>query len=287
MKKENLLISKELFIKEIKGNSNNFEKILLENKLYYLSFFVRISRIGHKCNFNSEISFIILINLLLSEIINRKMNEYSVEKVLMTQRDCCLIDSIFSFFYPSKITEKLYCSRKALSNSTDSFVNYYKHVTQDPCLIFDMNGTGFSIYNFCLNNNLELNNVKILYALLFKNNKSQNISNNFYKKIDYIIKDIEFVDVLEILNLDVLGRVINHDHIPIRENVKYNLDLIYKIHCSLAKSLDNSKFIKKEIIRELGELDYEYIISILKSTMRFIKKTYFYKMLKYHHYNDV
>ena len=140
------MISKELFIKELKGSSNNFEKILLENKLYYLSFFVRISRIGHKCNFSLEISFIIFINLLLSEIINRKMNEHSIEKILMTQRDCCLIHNVFSFFYPSKITEKLYSSRKALSNSTDSFVDYYKNIIQDPCLIFDMNGLCIFLY---------------------------------------------------------------------------------------------------------------------------------------------
>ena len=71
----------------------------------------------------------------------------------------------------------------------------------------------------------------MLYYL--KITKVKNITNDFYKKIDYIIKDIEFVDVLEILNLDILGRIINYDHIPIRENVKYNLELIYEIHCSL------------------------------------------------------
>ena len=125
----------------------------------------------------------------------------------------------------------------------------------------------------------------MLYYL--KITKVKNITNDFYKKIDYIIKDIEFVDVLEILNLDILGRIINYDHIPIRENVKYNLELIYEIHCSLSKSIKNSKCIKKEIIKELSELDYQYIISILKSTMRFIKKTYFYKILKYYHFNDV
>jgi len=269
-----------------KNYKNNFEKVLFDNNFYYLSY---ISILSRQVSQNSDISIIFLINILLSEIIVRKLRKYDLNYILFTQRDCCNIYNIFKTFYPNFYAKKFYVSREAMLKPSNNFLIYYKKNIKKDCLIFDMNGTGLSIFNFCNVNHIDFTSkTKILYAILFNNQKSHTIINEFSNKIDYISKDVECIDVLEIINLDIFGKIIDFNFIPIRKNVTYDLSIVYNIHSSLLKTtnlIKKTKIINK-LIKELEEIDYDSIVNLLVSITKYVKKTSTYNALSFFHRND-
>ena len=140
----------------------DLEKKMYVSKLHALSFMTRTCRLLSN---NMEISLIFMMNLLMAELLHRIIKELSIKNLLLTQRDCCHLEKIFKIFYPEINAKELYTSRLAFEKHSPSFIEYYKKCVKHDCVIFDMNGTGYSTYNFCKKNNITLTkNSKLIFG---------------------------------------------------------------------------------------------------------------------------
>lgn len=261
---------------------------IIENKVYssnmqQFSYLLRTCRLLSNSDYSLEFSLIFGINLLIGEVLNRKLQDLNLNKILFTQRDCCHLANIFKIFYPKVDSEKFYTSRQALDASNSTFVDYYKKSVNNDCIIFDMNGTGYSTFNFCKNNNIILtNNTKLIFACLFYNLKSKKISNEFIINMESLFNDNSIIDLLEIINTDIHGKTINYDGIPIKTNVEYDLTVVNLIHASISKLLNylsDKRNLIDDYLNNIKNIDTPLIKNIIIFMIKYLKSSPFFQVL--------
>ena len=261
----------------------NIEKKLASAKMNSYTMLHRLCRLSNSLIFSDDIANIFLVNLLVGELLFRRANELGLTNILLTQRDCCHLVKIMRVLYSELNCEEFYTSRLAFKNNQTGFKKYYKNNVKTDVIIFDMNGTGYSTDEFCQKNQIILTpKTKMIFACLFNNNNSKKISAEFKSRLETLIKNKDIIDILEIINMDVVGRMIDYDFIPIRETIKYDITLLNQIHSTILKSLsylNSNKSVIRDIRREINHYDQEMIKNIIIYTCLSLKTSVLYKIM--------
>lgn len=261
----------------------NIEKKLALANMNSCTIMHRLCRLSNSLIFSDDIANIFLVNLLVGELLFRRSQELGLKNILLTQRDCCHLVKVMKVLYSELNCKEFYTSRLAFKNNQSGFKKYYKNNVTSDVIIFDMNGTGYSTDEFCQKNQIILSpNTKMIFACLFDNNNSKKISTDFKPRLETLIKNKDIIDTLEVINMDVVGRTVDYDFIPIRETIKYDITLLNQIHSTILKSLsylNSNKSVIRNIRREINHYDQEMIKNIIIYTCLSLKTSELYKLM--------
>jgi hypothetical protein len=164
-----------------------------------------------------------MLILTMKQISEYYYNEH-LESLLLSTRDCCLMEKLFSVIYPDINSHKFHISRMALLNNQPSYHNYLRKMyVPGKSMIVDLNGafkTGRSLF-------LELfGHYPRVHIIGYIKSRAE-----IYDKLTYSISNDMLI--LEYLNLDIVGPLINvtYDGKDIRiPNILYDIDYVYIYH---------------------------------------------------------
>jgi hypothetical protein len=257
----------------INNDLDIIEKILLEYKCTNLCYAIRNSRVKDNDELYRNSSVIFIINLLIYIIVNDFMKTNEYDNILLTMRDCCHLYNIFKTFEKDVTYKYLYSSRICYEKKSNSFTKYFSSlITGNKNLILDMNGTGKTVKKYLDN---KYTNVDVLYICKFGNENIKCIYDNVR----------EIIDSLEYMNYDIAGSTIDFETIPIKDNITYDLSLIYPTHKYIANVLDiiTQYNIEQKILLELKKINInELKILLIKFIMLYKNTTHFSNIVKFH-----